>query len=259
MTVSPALPEAVPALPPADLASARVADLAREFPAAIRVFQRHQVDFCCGGKRTLAEAAASHGVDLDRMVSELTGAIAAPRPGGAWLDMLPDSLADLAKLIVGRYHVALRGELPRLLAMADRVAEKHGRDLPATVPPLAVTLHDLATELVAHMRDEEEIVFPAIERLERRWRAGEAAELEDLAPVIAAREDEHAAAGEHLATLRRLSRDFTPPEWACNTFRGLYHGLAELERELHEHIHLENNILFPRALEMAAAATGDKR
>lgn len=248
MTVSPVLPESVPVLPPADLASARVADIARDFPASIRVFQRHRLDFCCGGKRTLAEAAAHHGVALDRVVSELVGAIASPRPGDARLEHLPDTLADLGKLIVGRYHVALRGELPRLLAMADRVAEKHGREMPATLPPLAVTLHDLSTELVAHMRDEEEIVFPAIERLERRWRAGEAAQLDDLAAVIAAREDEHAAAGEHLVTLRRLSRDFTPPEWACNTFRGLYHGLAELERELHEHIHLENNVLFPRAL-----------
>jgi regulator of cell morphogenesis and NO signaling len=232
---------------PSDLSTARVADLARERPATIRVFQRHRIDFCCGGKRSLAEAAERSGVALEPLLTELRVALST---GAGDSRTLPESLADLGKLIVGRYHVALRGELPRLVQMANRVEKVHGDEMPTVLPPLASAVRALAAELDSHMREEEEGVFPAIERLERDGgTAGlSAAELERL---VAAREDEHVVAGGLLAQMRELSGGFAPPEWACNTFRGLYHGLAELETELHEHIHLENNVLFPRALEMA--------
>jgi regulator of cell morphogenesis and NO signaling len=234
---------------PADLGTAQVAQLARENPGTIRVFQRHRIDFCCGGKKLVAEAAERAGVDAGRLVAELTLAMGAE--AGAGLDRLPESPGDLGKWIVGRYHVALRGELPRLVQMADRVETVHGAEMPHILPPLAAHVRELAAELAHHMREEEESLFPAIERVERAV-AGEAPVAEaDLAALVAAREDEHAAAGEHLRALRELAADFTPPEWACNTFRGLYHGLAELERELHEHIHVENNVLFPRALALA--------
>jgi regulator of cell morphogenesis and NO signaling len=236
----------------ADLAAARVADLAREYPASIRVFQRNRIDFCCGGRKSVAEAAGRAGVDPAGLIGELEAALAAPGAGDTWLCALPQSLGDLGKLIVGRYHVALRSELPRLVAMADRVEHVHGAELPQILPQLAATVRALAVELDAHMREEEDVVFPAIERLERAVERHQAAAPSDLSTLVAAREDEHAAAGEHLRALRRLSADFNPPDWACNTFRGLYHGLAELERDLHEHIHLENNVLFPRALETAA-------
>jgi regulator of cell morphogenesis and NO signaling len=257
MTRHPTLADpATPARLPEDLSTARVADLAREHPGTIRVFQRHRVDFCCGGKRSLAEAAARAGADLAVLTAELAALVGGTEAGGAagaqaWLCALPAELADLAKLIVGRYHVALRGELPRLLQMAERVEKVHGGELPQTLPPLAARLRALAAELDAHLREEEEQLFPAIERLERAAGRGEATA--DLARLVAAREDEHAAAGEHLRELRRLADGFEPPEWACNTFRGLYHGLAELERELFDHIHLENNVLFPRALALGGA------
>lgn len=236
------------------LESIRVADLAREHPATIRVFQSHGVDFCCGGKRSVAEAAARAGVEPARLVGELEAAIASPAAADARFAALPETLADLGKFIVGRYHVTLRAELPRLIRMADRVENVHGAEMPAVLPPLAATVRSLAAELDEHLREEEDELFPAIERLERSAAAGRPGAPGDLDRLVAAREDEHAAAGEHLHTLRRLSEGFTPPDWACNTFRGLYHGLAELERELHEHIHLENNVLFPRALELARPA-----
>jgi regulator of cell morphogenesis and NO signaling len=234
---------------PADLAAAQVAQLAREHPGTIRVFQRHRIDFCCGGKRHVAEAAERAGLDAGRLVAELAQALG--ERAGAGLDRLPDSCADLGKWIVGRYHVALRAELPRLVAMGDRVEKVHGAEMPEILPPLAAHVRALAAELGEHMREEEESLFPAIERVERAAARQEPVDAADLAALVAAREDEHAAAGERLRALRELSTDFTPPEWACNTFRGLFHGLAELERELHEHIHLENNVLFPRALELA--------
>jgi regulator of cell morphogenesis and NO signaling len=236
---------------PADLARTHVAQLARERPGTIRVFQRHRIDFCCGGKRTVAEAAERAGVELARLVDELRPALAGAQRADAWLEQLPDSLADLGKLIVGRYHVALRGELPRLVAMANRVETVHGAELPDALPPLAAEVRALAAELARHMRDEEELLFPAIERVERSAASGARAQEADLETLIAAREDEHVEAGAHLARMRELTAGFVPPEWACNTFRGLYFGLEELERELHEHIHLENNVLFPRTMTLA--------
>lgn len=251
---APAEPLSTPL--PEDLSLARVADLAREHPATIRVFQRHHVDFCCGGKRSVAAAAERAGVELGRLLAELDAARSEPGSSFSGFGALPASLADLGKWIVGRYHVALRGELPRLIQMADRVEKVHGAEMPTVLPPLAARLRALVGELEAHMREEEVALFPAIERLEEAAGHGEAVATADLAILVAAREEEHAAAGAHLGALRDLSGGFAPPEWACNTFRGLYHGLAELERELHEHIHLENNILFPRALELAQAHTG---
>lgn len=236
---------------PADLATAQVAQLARQHPGTIRVFQRHRIDFCCGGKRRVTEAAERAGLDAARLVTELT--LAMGDAAGSGLEHLPDSPGDLGKWIVSRYHVALRGELPRLVQMADRVETVHGAEMPEILPPLAAHVRALAAELFDHMREEEEALFPAIERVERAAEGGEAAAEGDLAALVAAREDEHEAAGEHLRALRELAADFTPPEWACNTFRGLYHGLGELERELHEHIHVENNVLFPRALALAGA------
>lgn len=241
---------------PADITLARVADLARLHPATIRVFQRHGIDFCCGGKRTLAEAASRAGIDPVGVAEELRQTLAQPAGTATWLDALPDSLTELGKLIVGRYHVALRLELPRLIRMADRVETVHGAEMPEILPPVAATVRALAAELEKHMHEEETAVFPAIERLERTTDSDESLSAEDLAVLVAAREDEHTEAGEKLRTLRALTSGFEPPEWACNTFRGLYHGLAELELDLHEHIHLENNVLFPRALDLALRAQG---
>lgn len=238
------------ALDSTDLANAKVGELARDYPASIRVFQRHGIDFCCGGKRTVTAAAQRAQTNAEALLTDLHLAVIAPGGAASGWD-LPDSLADMGKLIVGRYHVALRRELPRLVAMANRVEQVHGAEMPETLPVLAAHVRDLATELEAHMLEEEDVLFPAIERLERAARRGEPVAPRDLAGVVEAREDEHAAVGERLAALRALSNAFAPPEWACNTFRGLYYGLSELERELHEHIHLENNVLFPRAMALA--------
>jgi regulator of cell morphogenesis and NO signaling len=238
---------------PLDPDTTRIADLAREHPATIRVFQRHGIDFCCGGKRTLAEACTRRGQELAPLLADLAVALGSTDQGPAALASLPATLADLAKLIVGRYHVALRSELPRLLQMADKVERVHGADLPEVLPPLAATLRAFAAELAAHMESEEAVLFPAIERLEAAVRRGQPAAAVDLGQLVAAHEAEHDTAGAALARMRALTAAYTPPDWACNTFRGLFHGLAELEEQMHEHVHLENNILFPRALALAGA------
>lgn len=143
--------------------------------------------------------------------------------------------------------------------MADRVEAVHGAAMPEVLPRLTATIRALEGALVAHMREEEASVFPAIERLELAVARCEAPGSEGLAVAIAECEREHVLVGEGLREIRALTSGHVPPEWACNTFRGLYHGLAELEREVHEHVHFENNVLSSLTLQLAAAGRGGAR
>ncbi|HSL82802.1 MAG TPA: iron-sulfur cluster repair di-iron protein [Thermoanaerobaculia bacterium] len=244
-----------------------VAKIATRHPGTIRVFQRHGIDFCCGGKRPLADASAEQGLDLEALRRELAAAAAGPEADERDWDEAP--LAELVDHIVTRFHDRLREELPRLAAMADRVLTVHGEKHPDVLPALARTFHGLRAELESHTMKEEQILFPWICEMERGATGGASrgcgvAGLPGGAGVpgasvegpIAVMEAEHDDAARALAELRRLTGGFQPPTGACTTFRGLYHGLAELEADTHRHIHLENNVLFPRAQELEAEVTG---
>lgn len=228
-----------------------VARLATRHPATIRVFQKHGIDFCCKGGRPLAEACEEKGVAFDDLRGELAEAAAGPADDTRDWDEAP--LGELIGHIVARYHERLREELPRLDAMAARVLLVHGEKHPDTLPALAATLQGLRAELESHMVKEERVLFPAVRQLEA---GGGSARSAWLAAPIAVMKHEHDDAARALAELRRLTDGYQPPAGACTTFRGLYHGLGELEADLHRHIHLENNVLFPRAArlegEMAA-------
>jgi len=228
--------------------SRTVGETAAAFPGTVEVFQRHGIDFCCGGGRALAEVCAERGIGLDELVRELDEAAVAPAPVGP--DWNGARLAELSRHIQARYHETLRAELPRLDALMDKVLRVHGARHPelATLAREYARLHD---ELLPHMVKEERVLFPYVAHLEQLEDAGAKLAGSPFGSVqnpISVMLQEHEAAGTILAELRRLSRGFTTPADACNSFRGLYHGLAELERELHEHIHLENNVLFPRAV-----------
>ncbi len=224
----------------------RVSDLATETPATIKIFQEHGIDFCCGGKRPLAEACAERGVDVDLLVAKLQ-AVTSDVFGDRNWQAAP--LQELVAHIQQRFHQPLRDELPRLAGMMAKVVSRHGEHLPDTLYPLQATLAEFADELLQHMAKEDVVLFPAIVAIE----AGEAGGGPRIDQPIAVMEADHAHAGQALAQMRALTADYTPPEWACPTFRGLYYGLAELERDMHLHVHLENNILFPRAASMPAA------
>jgi regulator of cell morphogenesis and NO signaling len=241
-----------------------VAKIATRHPGTIRVFQRHGIDFCCGGKRPLADASAEHGLDLETLRRELAHAAAGPEADERDWDEAP--LAELVDHIVTRFHDRLREELPRLAAMADRVLTVHGEKHPDVLPALARTFHGLRAELESHTMKEEQILFPWICEMERGATGGASrgCGVAGMAGMpgasvegpIAVMEAEHDDAARALAELRRLTGGFQPPTGACTTFRGLYHGLAELEADTHRHIHLENNVLFPRSKELEAELTG---
>jgi regulator of cell morphogenesis and NO signaling len=226
-----------------------VADIATAAPATIRVFQQHRIDFCCGGKVPLSQACAAKGLSTDRLLGELRTATSPDTVERNWSDA---PLTALVEHIQERYHAHLREELPRLDAMLAKVVSRHGDHLPEILLPLQQTFIGLQLELLAHMLKEDRVLFPMIVALDagQPLAAGEAAA--DLAAPIGVMEAEHAGAGAALARMRQLTGGYAPPEWACPTFRGLYFGLSQLEADMHLHVHLENNILFPRAAWLAS-------
>lgn len=227
-----------------------VSELLRERPARSKVFEKHRIDYCCGGKLPLEEACAKREVPVETVLAELAAADAAAGADGTEPDLAIMPLEGLVDHIVTTHHAYLAEELPRLEAMAARVAKVHGES-DARLARLASVVQALRAELESHMHKEERILFPVIVALERtRDRA--AIPFGSIANPVRAMEFEHQEAGGNLERMRRLSDGFTPPDWACNTYRALLDGLETLERDLHRHIHKENNVLFPRALELEA-------
>jgi len=223
-----------------------VGELVAERPERSRIFQSFRIDFCCQGGRTVREACERHGIDPSVILAQLEAASSTPTaPAENPAELPPDALAVY---IVERHHGFLRGELPRLHAMAKRVAQVHGGHTPSLIELFRV-FDSMAAELFSHIEKEEQVLFPAIVAMSR----GEPAP-GNLDGPLACMMHEHEDAGTALARLRELSRDFQPPIDACNTYRALFAGLRDLEEDLHRHIHLENSVLFPAATALAAEA-----
>lgn len=221
-----------------------VGEIVAERPSHSRVFQAFGIDFCCQGGRTVRDACEKKGIALEAVIEQLEAA-ARDKAEPEWNPAeLP--LAELVTHIVDTHHRFLRDEMPRLLAMATRVAQVHGGHTPSLVKVLEV-YQGMMEELAEHLMKEEQMLFPAIIRLA----GGEAAAM-PLDGAIACMLHEHDDAGTDLEKLRELTNGFQPPPEACNTYRALFAGLAEMEADLHRHIHLENAVLFPSALALAA-------
>jgi regulator of cell morphogenesis and NO signaling len=219
-----------------------VGELVAERPGRSRVFQAFNIDFCCQGGRTLREACERKGLAAEAVADQLEAELAdnsAPAQNPA---ELPPH--ELAAYIVETHHGFLRRELPRLHAMAERVAHVHGGHTPSLIEMFHIYT-GMEAELASHMMKEEQILFPAVVAMSR----GEAAPL-TLDGPISCMIHEHEEVGAALARLRELSRGFQPPADACNTYRALFAGLHDLEEDLHRHIHLENAVLFPAARAM---------
>lgn len=224
-----------------------VGELVAERPGRSRIFQSFRIDFCCKGGRTLREACALNAIPLDTVLEQLEGESATPAVPAFNPAELPP--AALAAHIVETHHGFLRRELPRLQAMAARVAKVHGGHTPSLVEVHAV-FEGLKAELESHMMKEEQILFPAVTALSRGGAAPQ-----PLDGPIACMIHEHEDAGGALARLRALTRGYQPPVDACNTYRALFAGLADLEEDLHRHIHLENSVLLPAAEALARTAS----
>jgi len=222
-----------------------VGELVAERPGRSRVFQSFQIDFCCQGRRTLGEACAGKGVSLDDVVAQLEAELSDKSPSGSNPAGLPPH--ELAEYIVATHHAFLRREFPRLRAMSERVAHVHGEHTPSLREVFKVYC-GLESELYSHMMKEEQILFPAVSAMSR----GESGPVQLDGP-IACMIHEHDDAGQAMGRLHELTGGYQPPVDACNTYRALFAGLADLEHDLHRHIHLENSVLFPAAQKMAEA------
>lgn len=230
-----------------------VGQLVAERPGRARVFERFGIDYCCGGKVPLQEACAASGTDAQEVVRALNQADASSAPADG-TDSAHASLAELITNILETHHAHLRRELPRLTQMAGKVLEVHGTRHPELSEVQAV-YNDLRAELQMHMMKEEQVLFPMIRAMEADGVVA-AAHCGSVQNPIRVMEHEHDSAGAALLRLRTLTGGYTPPADACNTYRAFLSGLAELEQDLHQHIHKENNILFPRAAELEATLSG---
>lgn len=215
-------------------ANLTLGQVATTHPESTLVFLRHRIDFCCKGGQKLGDACRAAGLDPEAVLAEIAaeGAVREPE---RW-DTRP--LADLIEFIVARYHDPLRSDLPALLEAARRVERVHAKK--ETCPRgLAAQLEQLDAEIRQHLAKEEQALFPAL------LFGNVGAHVQMPIRVMMQEHDDH---GASLARIREIATDFRPPAEACATWRALYAGLEKLESDLMEHIHLENNVVFPRAL-----------
>lgn len=229
-----------------------VREVALSVPGATRVFEKFGIDYCCGGQKSLEQACGDRNLNLDQVIESLGTAAASPRnrqEGNPWQS---GTLADLIRHINNTHHKYTREEISRLGPLFDKVANVHGRKH----PELLEMRHDfraLAQELTTHMAKEEMVLFPYIERMEEAVTAREPilpAPFGSVENPVVKMIHEHEDAGKLLRSLRGLSQDYQAPEGACISYKTLFSALDEFEKDLHQHIHLENNVLFPRAIEM---------
>ncbi len=224
-----------------------VGDLVAERPGRSRVFETFGIDYCCGGQRPLEEAVREKGLDVADVIARLQADIA--EASAPTEDPSAMSLTELCDHIEAKHHAYLRAALPRLEKLSEKVAKAHGAHVPWVLELRQVFL-GLYDELDAHMMKEEQVLFPIIRQVEQGY-TGAAGHCGGIQNPIRVMLMEHDNAGDALASMSELSGGYTPPAEACNTFRALLDGLRELELDLHTHIHKENNILFPRAMEAA--------
>lgn len=229
------------------------ADVVIQFPYLRRSMEQLGIDYCCGGHRTLAEAAERAGVNIEEVLKELRESELPANAKDNKTDWTAVSLTELTDHIINTHHVFTRKELERCAMLLGKVVAAHGATHGALLEDLSKEFSELKEELDSHLLKEERILFPVIKVIEAYVRDG-GPRPERLCGSVANPIQqmilEHDHAGESLAGMRRITDGYKLPADACRTFESLYDGLAELEDDLHQHIHLENNILFPAAIEL---------
>lgn len=228
-----------------DLNSMTVAELAVAHPAAVAVFNKYNIDFCCGGNRALDEACIRIGVNPENVRKEIFSAPVQQSSVPARIETWSATL--LADYIVQNHHEYVRYAVPEITALLEKVCAAHGED---SVELLSIQqdFQDLADELLHHMDKEEMALFPAIKKFDAR-NGGDHPLSENLKTSISMMEHEHVVAGDLTKSIRSLSHNYTVPEFACPTYRVTYQKLKEFDEDLMTHVHLENNILFKKGTE----------
>jgi regulator of cell morphogenesis and NO signaling len=229
-----------------------VRELALESSTAPRVLEQFGLDYCCGGNRPLSDACRAANVRIDDVLDALESAALSAQKIDSNRSWTTEPLSELIAHINATHHKYTRSEIARLSPLMDKVAAKHGANHPELIE-IHSTFQALAQELTTHLMKEEMVLFPYVIRMEEAVTAHEPVLPPPFGTIqnpVSMMENEHDSAGNALRAMRKASRDYTAPTDACVSFQTLYTGLAEFEADLHQHIHLENNILFPRATAM---------
>lgn len=227
--------------------SKTVADVVTENIKASNVFKKYGIDFCCGGGITIEKACAKNGVDYATLEKELMVVDELPNRNhdyNSW------DLSFLIDHIINVHHTYVEQSLPIILQYAQKVATVHGHHY-EEVLKINSLFQDAAADLALHLQKEEMVLFPFIKQLVESDKEGTgftAAHFGTVNNPITMMENEHETVGDIFKVIAKLTNNYTPPEEACNTFRALYASLEEFEQDLHQHIHLENNILHPKAI-----------
>lgn len=222
-----------------------VAQLAIAHPGALAVFTKYNIDYCCGGHRSIEDACRRIGLDPEKIKAEVLQSSGE----GMSQTLRPENWTStfLVDYIIQNHHSFVKRAIPEAEAFLDKVCDAHGNDCPE-LPQIRENFLDLAQELASHMEKEELVLFPAIKRLELQDQENHPL-VSTLQAPVGAMEHEHAIAGDLVKQIRALSNNYTPPDFACPTFRITYKKLQEFDHDLMRHIHLENNILFERIKE----------
>ena len=230
-----------------------IGQLVTERPARARIFESFGIDYCCGGKKPLAEAIREKGLDEKAVVGVLDAFDDQPTQS-AEPDYAKMSMTELADHIEQTHHAYLKNELPRLAFLVNKVATRHGEGRPQLIE-VAHVFNAFMAELESHMQKEEMILFPICRRLEQAG-APQQFHCGSVQNPIRVMVQEHDDAGQALQQMRTLTDDYTLPPDACNTYRALFDSLQQLEQDMHRHVHKENSILFPKAVEAEARIAG---
>ena len=229
-----------------------VREVALENPAATRVFEKLGIDYCCGGNQSLEQACRAANLPIDQVLDSLEMAEQAARTAQKAHDWQVEPLADLVAHITSTHHRYTREEIARLAPLFDKVCSVHGKNHPQLLQ-IRATFAGLGQELTMHMMKEEMVLFPYIIRMEEAVIQHEPILPPPFGSVqnpVSMMEQEHESAGAALRAMRAASSGYVAPPDTCVSYQTLYKALAEFEADLHQHIHLENNILFPRAISM---------
>lgn len=232
-----------------------VREVAVENVAATRIFEKFGIDYCCGGSQSLDQACEKANIPLDQVLDELELAEETARSAQQMRDWNGEPLSELIAHIKATHHKYTREETARLTALLQKVCSVHGKNH-AELYKIREVFAGLTQELLTHLMKEEMVLFPYIERMEEARIQKEPVLPGPFGTVqnpVAMMEHEHDSAGAALRSIRKASGDYAPPADACVSYQTLYKALAAFEADLHQHIHLENNILFPRAIEMERA------
>ncbi len=221
------------------------------------VFEKYNLDFCCNGKRTLADACTEKGMDPGNIITEIENL----NPSEAKEEIRPNDwgLDFLISYIINNHHSYVNRMLPVISAHTQKVASKHGENHPET-KKIAEIFASINVEMKHHMMKEERILFPHIIKLVGLSNNGSGEGTPYFGTIknpIAMMETEHQSAGDGMSEIKNLTNNYTPPDDACETYKISFKELREFEEDLHKHVHLENNILFPKAIKLEESLFGE--